>query len=136
MIAAAAVKARGGISLADARHWLLTEHMLANNTLARDVLASLVSSEPLAPESVLWLEGKVEEGTVNSQRAGVLLRHFRASFAWGDLLSNETHTDDPETGLLVQLLSPEELRDLLDRHNISRSRPSMFVDGDQWEVAS
>ncbi len=136
MIAAAAVKARGGISLEDARHWLLTEHMLKNNSLARDVLASLTSGEDISPASALWLEAKSEGDSLNAERATLLLRQFRAPFGWGDLLSNRTHTDDPETGRLVQLLSPEELRDLLDLHNISHKRPSMFVDGDQWEVAA
>ncbi len=134
MTTAAAVQARGGMSVDEARAWLVTEHVLKNNSLARDALASLTSGEPLSDDARLWLEAHAENSTVNSERARLVLSQVPAKFGWSDLLSNHTHDVDDE-GNLKQLVSPEELRDLLKQHGVGNERPSMFLDSDEWQVA-
>lgn len=45
-----------------------------------------------------------------------------------------THRKDPDTGYLVQIVSPERLREILDEDGDSYDRPSWFGPEDQWDV--
>lgn len=46
-----------------------------------------------------------------------------------------THRVDRETGHVVQLVSPERLREILDEDGDTYDRPSDFGPDDEWEVA-
>jgi len=45
-----------------------------------------------------------------------------------------THEFDPEIGHFVQVVSPEELRRVLDADGEDYSRPSNFGPEDEWDV--
>ena len=46
-----------------------------------------------------------------------------------------THTRDRETKRLVQVVSPERLRDLLEADGDDYTRPRDFAADDEWDVA-
>lgn len=45
-----------------------------------------------------------------------------------------THRTDPETGALRQVVTPAELRAILDADGDSYERPAEFGDADEWDV--
>lgn len=45
-----------------------------------------------------------------------------------------THKIDPETGHLVQFVSPARLRDILDEDGEDYDRPTDFGPADEWIV--
>ena len=47
-----------------------------------------------------------------------------------------THRRDPETGAMVQTVSPAELRRVLRRDGDSLDRPKDFGVDDEWDVDS
>lgn len=47
-----------------------------------------------------------------------------------------THRYDKETGHLVQIVSPQRLRELLDEHGENYERPKDFKPEDEWDVGS
>lgn len=47
-----------------------------------------------------------------------------------------THRRDPDTGAMVQIVSPAELRRVLRRDGDSLERPKDFRADDEWDVDS
>lgn len=45
-----------------------------------------------------------------------------------------THRRDPDTGRMVQVVTPERLSQILRRDGDTLDRPSDFDDDDEWEV--
>lgn len=54
--------------------------------------------------------------------------------AWSDQCPETTHVPDPDDGHLVQVVSPDRLRALLDEHGDSYDRPDDFRPEDEWYV--
>lgn len=51
-------------------------------------------------------------------------------------MSEITHTKDPDTGYLIQVVTPSRLRAILDDAGESHDRPSDFCDEDEWDTDS
>jgi hypothetical protein len=49
-------------------------------------------------------------------------------------MSEITHKFDETIGCLVQVVTPERLRQILDSEGEDHSRPDYFSDFDEWEV--
>lgn len=49
-------------------------------------------------------------------------------------LVNYTHRYDVDSGRLIQVVSPAELRAVLDTDGSSYSRPTDFIAADEWDV--
>ena len=47
-----------------------------------------------------------------------------------------THRRDPDTGRMIQIVSPERLAKILDEDGDTHERPSHFGPDDEWEVQS
>jgi hypothetical protein len=47
-----------------------------------------------------------------------------------------THRRDPDTGAMLQIVSPAELRRVLRRNGDSLERPEDFRANDEWDVDS
>jgi len=47
-----------------------------------------------------------------------------------------THRADPDTGHLVQIVTPARLREILDADGESYDPPAEFGVDDEWEVAT
>jgi len=45
-----------------------------------------------------------------------------------------THQPDPDDGHLIQIVTPERLREVLDADGETYDRPADFGPEDQWEV--
>jgi hypothetical protein len=50
-------------------------------------------------------------------------------------MAEVTHQVDSKTGNMIQLVSPERLREILDADGEDYERPSHFGLDDEWEVA-
>lgn len=51
-------------------------------------------------------------------------------------MAETTHTRDPETGAMRQIVSAERLREILDAEGSDYSRPGDFSPSDEWDVAN
>lgn len=49
--------------------------------------------------------------------------------------SETTHFIDPQTQAMKQIVSPEQLKQILDALDENHDRPELFDDSDEWVVA-